>query len=156
MPKNIIMKNARIMFRNFSGAETKFNHKGDRNFCLIVPTQEMAETLLEEGWNVRRLEPREDGDEPTYYIQVTVSFEHLPPKIVIVRKDGSKSLVPENMVDEFDYADFNTIDVSVRPYEWEVNGNHGIKGYLKTMYVTFEVDEFEDDYPEPDMTPFDE
>ena len=45
---NISVENARILFRNFAGKESKFNAKGKRNFCLILDN-DVAEDLKQIG-----------------------------------------------------------------------------------------------------------
>lgn len=97
---NIIMENARIIFRNFSGKESKYNRKGSRNFCVIIDDVELANKLDDEGWNIRRLEPREEGDEPKYYLQVQVSYENIPPKVYMVTRK-TKTLPPLLILDSF-------------------------------------------------------
>ena len=54
---NIVMENARLIFKNFSGEESKFNRKGNRNFCVVLDP-EVADDLIKDGWNVRFLRPR--------------------------------------------------------------------------------------------------
>lgn len=145
--ENLIVKNASIMFRNFRGEGKKFNPEGRRNFCVIFE-EEDAVRLKEDGWNVRLREPAEEGDPMTGTLQVEVSYKNprYIPKIVLVTSNG-KTPLDEEDIHILDSAAIEKIDLAIRPREWEDNdGNMRIKAYLKTMYVTIEEDEFEEDY----------
>ncbi len=142
---DIIIENARIIFRNFSGKPSKYNKDGNRNFCLVIEDSDRAEKLREAGWNVRTLKPRDEEDEPVYYIQVSVSFKQIPPKIFLVTRKA-KMPMDEETIGELDFAEIRNVDLTVRPYNWEVNDEKGVKAYLKNMYVTIEEDAFADKY----------
>jgi hypothetical protein len=142
---NIVIENAQIMFRNFSGNPGKFNAEGKRNFCVVIPNDEMANTLEQDGWNIKWTKPRDDGEDPKPYLPVAVNYGVMPPKIYMITANN-KNLLNEDTVGSLDYAEIKNIDIIIRPYCWEVNGKFGVKAYVKNMYVTIEEDYFADKY----------
>lgn len=147
---NIVMENARLIFRNFEGREEKYNRKGDRNFGLIIEDPEVAQQLAEDGWNIKELTPKNNDDyddtpEAIYWLPVTVRFDNVPPKVMLVTR-RKKTRLNEDNINTVDYANIAKVDLTVTPYDWEVNGKSGTKAYLQTMYVTINEDEFADKY----------
>ena len=141
---NVRIEGARIGFRNFSGEEGRFNPKGRRNFCVFLEI-EVANEMEKEGWNVKWLQPRDEGDDPQPYLQVKVVFGKIPPKIVLVTSHG-KTRLDEDTINILDWAEIVNVDLVIRPYNWEANGRTGVSAYAKTMYVTLKEDEFENKY----------
>jgi hypothetical protein len=149
--ENITIENAEILFRNFAGKASDYNQAGNRNFCVVIPAN-IAPQLEQDGWNIRVLEPREEGDDPKFYMPVKVSFNNVPPKIVQVTSRGQTPLNESN-ISVLDWAEIKHVDIVIRPYNWEVSGKHGVKAYVRTMYVTIQEDEFYDKYNNVPLEP---
>lgn len=141
---NLVIEGAKINFRNFAGKPGKFNAKGSRNFCIFLD-QDVAENLVETGWNVRWLTPKDENDLMVPYIQVAVAYNNFPPKIYLVTKKN-KTLLDETTIDLLDWAEIKCVDAIIRPYDWMVNGKQGRKAYVQSMYVVINEDEFADKY----------
>lgn len=144
------IENANILFPNFAGNETQYNRAGDRNFCVEID-ETVVNRLVKDGWNVKTLAPRDEEEEEKerYYIQVSVSFRNRPPKIMLITR-RAKTELDEESVKSLDFLDYRNdvreVDLIISPYNWEVNGKSGVKGYLKTAYVEIEEDEFAEKY----------
>lgn len=146
-PRGILqIDGARIVYRNFSGVGSKFNREGDRNFSIVIPDQEMANALIEEGWNVKIRAPREENEEPFIHLPVKIKFNDRGPNVYL-QSGNSRVKLDEESISCLDNVDIINVDLDIRPYDWEVNGKTGRTAYLHSMCVTQEVDRFSvDDY----------
>jgi len=134
----VVIEDATIIFRNFSGKEGQYNREGDRNFAVLLP-EDVAQAMATDGWNVKWLKAREEGEEEQAYLSVSVNFKGRPPTVVMITSNGRTTL-HEDDIDVLDYVDIETIDMILNPYEWSVNGKSGVKAYLQSIYVTIRED----------------
>ena len=147
----LLIEDARLIFRNFAGKEGKYNREGDRNFCVLLDEQHASE-LDADGWNIKALRAREEGDPEQPYLQVSVGFKGRPPKIVMITSKGRTTLSEEE-IELLDWVDIKKVDLIVRPFNWEVSGKTGVKAYLKSFFVTIEEDELELKYADLEELP---
>ena len=137
-PKGRIqIDDARIIYRNFAGEKSTYNREGD--------------ALIKEGWNVKIKPPREDGDKPFMFLPVKVSFGNRGPNVYLVSGNSVTTLY-EDTIARLDRVSISSVDMDLRPYDWDVNGKTGRTAYLQNMRVRHELDrfaaEFEDDVEE--------
>jgi len=142
--KTFMVEDARLIFRNFSGKESQYNREGDRNFAVILDA-ETAKIMEKDGWNVKYLDAREEGEEDTPYIQVAVNFKNRPPRVVMITSTGRTHL-DNDSIEVLDWADIQTADLIARGYDWVVGDKSGTKAYLQSLFVTIEEDELERKY----------
>lgn len=142
------LEGAVIGFRNFAGAEGKYNKAGDRNFVVFLDP-ERAKELEADGWNIHWPKEREglapEDDDRNPYLPVQVAYNRFPPKVVMI-SDGNATRLSEDEVETLDYVEIESTDIVINPYHWEMNGNTGIKAYLKAIYVTVATDAFSSKY----------
>ena len=139
-PRGILqIDDARIIYRNFSGVGSKFNREGDRNFAVYIDDEDIANELRDRGWNVKIKPPREDGDDPFMFLPVKIKFNDRGPSVYLVT-GNKKTPLNENTVSCLDDIDILSVDLDIRPYDWEVNDKTGRTAYLQSIWVTQEVD----------------
>lgn len=142
-PRGILqIDDARIVYRNFAGEASAYNREGDRNFAVVIETEEQAEALKAEGWNVKFKPSRSDPDDIFRYLPVKIKFNDRGPIIYMVMGDQEVRLTEEN-VKNLDKADIARVDMDIRPYDWEVNKKTGRSAYLSAMRVTTNMSRFE-------------
>ena len=155
----LTIENARLIFKNFSGKEGKYNREGDRNFCVVLDDVDAAQ-MMADGWNVKWTKPNEEYDSIPY-ISVKVSFKKFKPTIVLIAEtDGEtigKRTLDEDELNILDYTHILKADIIISPYNYDVGGKTGVTAYLSSLYATFEVDPLElkyKDIPDTAMSSF--
>lgn len=141
-PRGILqIDDARLVYRNFTGAGSKFNREGDRNFAVVIPDEEVKDALVAEGYNVKIKPPREEDDVPFMYLPVKIKFNDRGPNVYL-QSGRAKHRLDDESISCLDDIDILKVDLDVRPYDWEVNGMTGRTAYLQSMHVIQQVDRF--------------
>ncbi len=152
-PRGILqIDDARIIYRNFRGEGGKFNREGDRNFAVVIPKQELADELLNRGWNVKIKPPKDEEDSPFMYLPVKVKFNDRGPQVYLRTGDRVNRL-DEETISVLDDINIRSVDLDICPYDWDVNGKSGRTAYLQSIEVIQEIDRFaaryaEEEHPE--------
>lgn len=134
---NLIIEDAKIIFRNFAGRETQYNREGDRNFSVIIEDPDMAAKLIEDGWNLKLLKPKDEDDEPVYHLKVVVNMDsEWPAKLFLVNRRGRPNQLDEDTVRKLDTMELENVDLTINGSKWDVNGKSGIKAYLRDLYAS--------------------
>lgn len=141
------IEDARIIYRNFSGLGSKYNREGDRNFSVVIPNDEIKDILVEAGWNVKIRPPREEGETPFMHLPVKIKFNGRGPA-VYVASGKSYTKLNEETIDMLDDIDIASVDLDLRPYDWEVQGKIGRTAYLQAINVIQNIDRFGAKYAE--------
>ena len=139
------IEDARIIYRNFEGVASKFNREGDRNFAVIIPNDEIKDMLVENGWNVKIKPPRDEDDTPFMFMPVKVKFNNRGPAAYL-RSGDSVTRLNEDTIGMLDEIDIQSVDMDLRPYDWEVNDKTGRTAYLQAINVIQNVDRFGEMY----------
>lgn len=138
-----------IIFRNFTGAASKFNREGDRNFAVIIPDEETKDALIERGWNVKIKPPRDEDDTPFMYLPVKIKYTdkvddegNRRGPSAYLRSGTNVVKLNEETISCLDDIDILSVDLDIRPYDWEVNGKNGRTAYLEGIDVLQDLDRF--------------
>lgn len=141
-PKGMLqIDDAKIIFRNFEGRGDKYNREGDRNFSLLIEDPDTANALAENGWNVKIKPGRDEDEGPFMRLPVKVKFTDYGPNVYLVTGDRRNEL-DEESIGCLDNIDIESVDLDIRPYDWDVNGRTGRTAYLQSMQVVQRIDRF--------------
>src|SRR5688572_25437111 len=93
----LVLRDVRLMYKNFSGKPGTYNKEGDKNFSVWLDS-EMAAKLRQMGWNPKLIKrtaelPEEDRE---WHLKVNVSYSNRPPRIFFI----TKSTMSRNAIDE--------------------------------------------------------
>lgn len=135
---------AKLLFKNFGGLEKQYNSAGDRNFTVVIDP-ELAPQLIEDGWRVKKLKDRQDGDEVIegdYILKVKVNYgKGRPPRCVVITSQSREDWGMDEIA-ALDVADIKNVDVLINGW-WSDMAGGGYGGYLKSIFVTLNEDELE-------------
>ena len=144
-PKSILqiddIDGHQIIFKNFEGRGDKFNREGDRNFSLRIDDPDTADALIKEGWNVRIKEGRDEEEGPFMRLPIKVKFTNYGPNVYLRTGDRVNELDEEGIAC-LDNIDIDSVNMDIRPYDWDVNGRTGRTAYLQSMEVVQRIDRF--------------
>lgn len=144
-PKGILqiddIDGRQIIFKNFGGRGDKFNREGDRNFSLRIDDENTADALVKEGWNVRIKEGRDEDEGPFMRLPIKVKFTNYGPNVYLRTGDRVNELNEESIAC-LDNIEIESVDMDIRPYDWDVNGRTGRTAYLQSMEVVQRIDRF--------------
>jgi hypothetical protein len=145
----LVLRDIRMMYKNFAGKPGTFNAEGQRNFSVWL-TNEQAADLRQIGWNpklIKRTAEFEEADRE-WHLKVNVSYDNRPPRIFfITRSSNSRNPIDEEIVGLLDRGLFDKVDVTLSPYNHKMNGG-GVTAYLRTMYCVLHEDPLDMDYRE--------
>ena len=135
------INDAKITYKNFTGAGDGFNRAGDRNFALIIPSEDIKDALINDvneygaAWNVKIKPPREDGDDPFMYMNVKVKFTAFGPNVYLKSGNAEPIRLDEESIKCLDQMDIASVDLDIRAYDDEINGRGFRSAYLQSIYV---------------------
>lgn len=145
--KRLVLEDVTILFPNFSGEKRRFNDAGKRNFCIALP-EELAELMSEEGWNIKRLQPRDVDDVGTPFLKININYNGRtkPRASVVTLSKNIRTPLDEEDIEIFDEAEFSTVDIIINPYDWDNSGVPTRTAYLANIVGIFAEDTLEQKY----------
>ena len=127
---------------NFSGDPERDRFGSDaRKANFIIPTEEQALRMMEEGYNVRRTNPaegEEEGFAPTYFVSASLNYDtKWPPKVYLVSDGADPKELDEESVGILDKCYIKNVNVVLNPYYNPRTNKKSL--YVRTMYVEQDI-----------------
>lgn len=139
----LYIEDVELLYNNFSGREQTdpntgriVNNAGNRNISIVIP-DDMVDQMVDDGWNIKIRQPREEGDEVIHYMKVNISYRFSEPDVRLYIR-GQEKFLHEDTIGNLDEAEIIGLDIGVSHPSQE-----GRNGYLTDMRVTIEPNPFD-------------
>ncbi len=138
--KLVTIENTKFIFEtNFSGDPRRDKYGSDRRCCNIIIPDQLAEELIDEGFNVRWTDPKDGEYEKAYFIRAVVNYDSkYPPRIYLVSGENPPELLNSESVCIIDNMYIKNVNVILSKYYNDKNDKWSF--YVRTMYVEQELD----------------
>lgn len=152
----ISFDHVRIVYRNFEGREGPYNRKDDRNFSIVIPSEDIKNALVNDtnrygvGWNVKVKPSREEGDAPFMTLPVKIKINRYGPNVYLETGRHTRKLDPEN-IGLIDRISIKDAFVDIRPYDQEIAGRAYRSAYLYSIKVVQDIDRFGEELAESEF-----
>ena len=153
----IEVNNCRIMWRNFSGLNSKYADPiNKRGFIIPLPNKEIADELEANGWTVKPGKVYNDGEDPMLYLEIKFNYKIKGKEPVIRLKTGNRVVrLSENTVDCLDEIDIESVSLDAHGSDWVLSdGREGRTAWLDSLLVVQKLDRFA--YLEEEAVPFED
>lgn len=132
----LVVRNAFLKYKNFAGDPEKNYNKKDpaRKFCLIID-EPVAIDLISRGWNVRKRDPNNEGDEPYYLTEVTVNLDSLyPPTLQLFTELNGQYNEPIK-IDPEDFIKIDRGEIRIKTVDVAISLAKGGGRYLQELSI---------------------
>ena len=116
---NIIIENAHINFQKFQRRGIEIQSCRSRNFCVIIEDSDMAQKLIEDGWNVRGSLPSRRGTvRASSLYSGCGKLRQYPAQSCYDYQTGTDELLlDEESIATLDFAEIRNVDFGDSPLQ---------------------------------------
>ena len=135
------MEEADSFVRMYRGSEIVSNEDEVAIMYNGEKITNVADALIALGWNVKIKPPRDDDDSPFMYLVVKIKFNDRGPTVYL-KSGNAMNRLDDRTVKCLDDIDIESVDMDIRPYDWEARGATGRTAYLESIHVHQRIDRF--------------
>lgn len=147
------IENAYIFSKNFKGAKRVsprnnkvVNAEGTRGFCVRIDDADIAQKMLDDGWNIKINPSEVEGEPPFCYLPVEARFNNFPPAIYMV-SGGKAHELDVTHVHQLDDRRFSKVNLVIHPRRYQNDaGEWRIKAFLSEGWFYIEQSRFAEEW----------